>query len=96
MQPIDVRAGRVDFGFMINLFNLIPLGSMDGGRICGAISPYAGVVGLGIGGGLAYNGLIANPIFYLFCLEEDMRRFLDFMIHSGMPHVTITTFRSLR
>ena len=32
-----------DFGFMINLFNLIPLGMMDGGRICGAISPYAGL-----------------------------------------------------
>ena len=23
-----------DFGFMINLFNLLPIGSMDGGRIC--------------------------------------------------------------
>jgi Zn-dependent protease len=26
-----------DFGFMINLFNLMPLGSMDGGRISGAV-----------------------------------------------------------
>lgn len=76
-----------DFGFMINLFNLIPLGSMDGGRICGALSPYAGVVGLGIGGGLAYNGLIANPIFYLILLGggyETFMRFYDPLGHA--PH----------
>ena len=38
-----------DFGFMINLFNLMPLGSMDGGRIAGALSPWMNVAGLGIG-----------------------------------------------
>eukprot|EP00559_Dactyliosolen_fragilissimus_P005371 CAMPEP_0184865700 /NCGR_PEP_ID=MMETSP0580-20130426/18805_1 /TAXON_ID=1118495 /ORGANISM="Dactyliosolen fragilissimus" /LENGTH=239 /DNA_ID=CAMNT_0027364995 /DNA_START=474 /DNA_END=1193 /DNA_ORIENTATION=+ len=54
-----------DFGFMINLFNLIPLGSLDGGRICGALSPYTGLVGLGIGGSLIASGHISNPIFYL-------------------------------
>eukprot|EP00588_Corethron_pennatum_P005372 CAMPEP_0194284744 /NCGR_PEP_ID=MMETSP0169-20130528/28467_1 /TAXON_ID=218684 /ORGANISM="Corethron pennatum, Strain L29A3" /LENGTH=238 /DNA_ID=CAMNT_0039030657 /DNA_START=11 /DNA_END=723 /DNA_ORIENTATION=- len=32
-----------DFGYMINLFNLLPIGSLDGGRICGALSPWAGV-----------------------------------------------------
>mmetsp|Transcript_21172 Transcript_21172/g.29456 ORF Transcript_21172/g.29456 Transcript_21172/m.29456 type:complete len:374 (-) Transcript_21172:32-1153(-) len=57
-----------DFGFMINLFNLMPLGMMDGGRICGALSPYAGVVGLGIGGTMIYEGMISNPIFYLIML----------------------------
>lgn len=52
-----------DFGFMINLFNCIPLGMMDGGRICGAISPYAGVVGLGIGGTMAYQVRIITQAF---------------------------------
>ena len=69
-----------DFGFMINLFNMIPLGSMDGGRICGAISPYFGLVGLGLGGTMAYNGMIHNPIFYLILLGggyETIMRFYD-------------------
>jgi Zn-dependent protease len=57
-----------DFGFMINLFNMLPIGSMDGGRIAGALSPYAGVAGLGIGGLLAYSGEIHNPLFYLILL----------------------------
>ena len=82
-----------DFGFMINLFNLIPLGSMDGGRICGALSPYAGVVGLGIGGGLAYNGLIANPIFYLILLGggyETFMRFYDPLGHAPPNYYNIS------
>ena len=29
------------------------------------ISPYAGLVGLGLGGTMAYQGMISNPIFYL-------------------------------
>ena len=54
-----------DFGFMINLFNLLPIGSLDGGRVAGALSPYLLVAGLGAGGLLIYNGVISNPIFYL-------------------------------
>lgn len=50
---------------MINLFNLIPIGSLDGGRIADAISPYIGVAGLAGGAALIYSGIIANPIFYL-------------------------------
>jgi Zn-dependent protease len=54
-----------DFGYMINLFNLLPIGSMDGGRIAGAIHPAIGVAGVGLGVTLAFNGAITNPIFYL-------------------------------
>ena len=67
-----------DFGFMINLFNLLPIGMMDGGRICGAVSPYAGVVGLGIGGTMVYNGMISNPIFYLILLAGGWETFQKF------------------
>lgn len=67
-----------DFGFMINLFNLLPIGSMDGGRICGALSPYAGVVGLGVGGSLIYSGEISNPIFYLIMLAGGYETFMRF------------------
>ncbi|GMI38357.1 hypothetical protein TeGR_g13395 [Tetraparma gracilis] len=54
-----------DFGYMINLFNLLPIGSMDGGRIAGAIHPGIGALGVAGGAGLAYTGAIGNPIFYL-------------------------------
>lgn len=57
-----------DFGFMINLFNLLPIGSMDGGRIGNAISPVASGLGLLGGGALAVQGHIHNPIFYLILL----------------------------
>jgi len=83
-----------DFGFMINLFNLIPLGMMDGGRICGAISPYAGLVGLGVGGTMAYQGMISNPIFYLVLLGggyETFMRFYDPLGHSPPNYYSITT-----
>ncbi|KAL7505291.1 hypothetical protein ACHAXN_002775 [Cyclotella atomus] len=65
-----------DFGFMINLFNLIPLGMMDGGRICGAISPYAGLIGLGLGSTMALEGMISNPIFYLILLGGGYETFM--------------------
>ena len=58
-----------DFGYMINLFNLLPIGSMDGGRITSAISPYFGVFGLAAGGGLIYTGMVYNPLFYLIMLS---------------------------
>ena len=83
-----------DFGFMINLFNLIPLGSLDGGRICGAISPYAGVVGIGMGGLMAYEGMIQNPIFYLILLGggyETFMRFYDPLGHAPPNYYRITS-----
>jgi Zn-dependent protease len=82
-----------DFGFMINLFNLIPLGMMDGGRICGAISPYAGLVGLGLGGTMAYQGMISNPIFYLILMAggyETFMRFYDPLGHAPPNYYRIT------
>jgi len=67
-----------DFGFMINLFNLLPIGQLDGGRISGAISWYVGVAGLGLGGMLAYSGSIQNPIFYLILLSGGYETFQRF------------------
>jgi membrane-associated protease RseP (regulator of RpoE activity) len=57
-----------DWGYMINLFNLLPIGSMDGGRIGNAISPMIGVAGLVGGGAMIYYNAITNPIFYLIML----------------------------
>ena len=68
-----------DWGLLINLFNLLPIGSMDGGRICGAISPYIGVVGLSGGGAMIYYGVVSNPIFYLIMMAGTYQTFSRFM-----------------
>jgi len=39
-------------GFLLNLFNLAPVGFLDGGRVATAISPWLWLVGAGIMGGL--------------------------------------------
>ena len=66
---------------------------MDGGRICGAVSPYAGLVGLGLGGTMAYQGMISNPIFYLILLGggyETFMRFYDPVGHAPANYYKIT------
>lgn len=74
-----------DFGFMVNLFNLLPIGSMDGGRIAGALSPWSHVAGLGIGGTLALSGSIQNPIFYLILLAGGWETFQRFYNPGSIP-----------
>lgn len=54
-----------DWGFMINAFNLFPLYNLDGGRVADALSPWIPAFGLAGGCGLAYAGIVNNPIFYL-------------------------------
>jgi Zn-dependent protease len=74
-----------DFGFMINLFNLLPLGSMDGGRIAGALSPYMNLAGVGMGAGLAMTGAIHNPVFYLILLAGGYETFQRFYNPGSLP-----------
>jgi len=58
-----------DWGYMINLFNLLPIGSLDGGRISSAISPWFNVAGIGCGGALVYYDMVHNPLFYIILLS---------------------------
>jgi len=51
-------------GFFLNLFNLAPLGPLDGGRIVTALSPWLWLVGLVIVGGM----VIAHPNFLLLII----------------------------
>jgi len=74
-----------DFGFMVNLFNLLPVGSLDGGRVVSAISPYAGLAGMGLGGAIAYSGAIQNPIFYLVLLSGGYETFQRFYNPHHLP-----------
>ena len=61
-------AGLAHWGCMVNLLNLLPVGSLDGGRIAGALSRHFLAVGL-----VGCGGLIAlypsNPLLYLVFLS---------------------------
>ena len=74
-----------DFGYMINLFNMLPIGSMDGGRIASSISPYFSGAGLVAGGYIAATGMIMNPIFYLILLMGGYEAVARFMGWNSMP-----------
>ncbi len=56
------------FTTRLNSTNPTLVGSMDGGRIGNAISPYFGLLGLAAGGTLVSMGAVHNPIFYLIML----------------------------
>ena len=55
------------WGFLINLFNLMPIGDMDGGRITSGLSPWFLVAGLGGNACLLY-AMPHHPILYLTML----------------------------
>ncbi len=80
-----------DFGFMVNLFNLIPVGMLDGGRIGNALSPYAGVAGVGIASSMIYAGTVSNPLFYLITMaggySSGMRLWNDYngVVDQSLP-----------
>ena len=60
--------GLAYVGFLINLFNLIPLSPLDGGRVASALSRWANVAGLVIVAGLlvaSFAAGLSNPFLVL-------------------------------
>jgi Zn-dependent protease len=57
------------FGFLINLFNLIPLTPLDGGRVTSLLSKWFNVAGLAIAAGLLLfemqSGTNVSPVLFL-------------------------------
>lgn len=53
-------------GFFLNLFNLLPVSPLDGGRIAGAISKWIWVAGLA--GGVLLAIRLANPLLWLILI----------------------------
>lgn len=67
------------FGFLINLFNLIPFAMLDGGWILAPISKWVQVAGLGVLVALFFAGTV-NPlvlVIVLFGMPMVWRRFRD-------------------
>jgi len=62
----DVLIALAYTGFMLNLFNLIPLHPMDGGRIVSAISPKLWFIGIPIGLIALFKAF--NPIIVLLLI----------------------------
>lgn len=60
------------FGFLVNLFNMIPMSPLDGGRVAGAVSKWANVAGIAILGvvlvGYYLSGAFVNPFLVLILL----------------------------
>ncbi|MFN2569545.1 MAG: site-2 protease family protein [Candidatus Dormibacteria bacterium] len=55
--------GLAYFGSFLNLFNLIPLSPLDGGRVAGALSKWANVAGLAIFSALIVGSLGSHRLF---------------------------------
>jgi Zn-dependent protease len=73
-------------GFFLNLFNLLPVGFLDGGRAAAALSPYVWL--LGVFGMVLLVLAFPNPLIILIgllAIWETYRRFKQF--RSGDPAV---------
>lgn len=66
-----VLVGLAQFGFMINLFNLLPFSPLDGGRIVGAISPKIWLISLPL---LAGVGLYLHSFILLLVVAVGLPR----------------------
>jgi len=53
-------------GFFLNLFNLTPVGFLDGGRVVGAISLWLWVIGLGVAGAMMF--LSPNVVLFIIMI----------------------------
>lgn len=74
------------WGCMINLFNLLPIGMLDGGRIAGALSKWTLPVGIGLSMAGIYT-FPHNPILYLTAISACASTYSRFFgSESGPEH----------
>jgi Zn-dependent protease len=79
-------------GFYINLFNLIPMGMLDGGWILGAVSKWAYVAGMAILAGLVIFMNFVSPIL-LIIVVLSLPMMIDRFRHADSPYYANVTSR---
>lgn len=80
----ELFLGLAYIGFMLNLFNLMPVFPLDGGWITGAVSPYlwlVGIAGLVIG---FVTGHVRNPMIFILLITSLPRLWEG--IKTGVAH----------
>jgi len=73
------------WGFMINLFNLLPFGNLDGGRVAGALSHWFLLLGLAGCGALVYT-MPMNPVLMLIFFAGSYTTFIRFYSPEWRPY----------
>ncbi|KAF4685454.1 PtdIns(3,5)P(2) sythesis regulation factor, partial [Perkinsus olseni] len=73
------------FGYMINLFNLLPVGQLDGGRVAGSLNRWFLPAGLAICGSMIYFTPYCSPIMYLVFLGGAYTTYQRFFGTGDMP-----------
>lgn len=63
-------------GFLLNLFNLLPLSPLDGGRIVTAVSPLLWLPGIVIGAALAWR--LGHPMLWILVILGALRAWRTF------------------
>jgi Zn-dependent protease len=80
----DLFLGLAYVGFMINLFNLMPVFPLDGGWITGAVSPYFWLVGLVVLVAGFVTGYFRNPMIVVLLISSLPRIWQG--IRTGVAH----------
>jgi len=75
-------------GFMLNLFNLVPIPPLDGGRICAAVSPWFWVLGfLMLGAVLVFFYSQVSIIIIVVILVVSIRRLKQTFLTRNTPEM---------
>lgn len=70
--------GLAHVTFLINLFNMIPVFPMDGGRVLGAVSKWFLIPGMVMLAALFFTGAVRNPFLLVLLLLALPRVFMSF------------------
>lgn len=84
------------FGYMVNLFNMLPIGDLDGGRVASVLSKWFLLGGFGMGCYMISAGMVSNPLFYLIMVFGAFSTFSRFFGSPNLPYNIHSIPRSVK